>query len=434
MARKVGDRLAKGLGGVVGKVAFEDLESGVEHRHEHRHVDGRLVVGLLVEVVLPEVDDLELGLLPVGQRSKILAGLLVARAAADHLPELDARLHRLHEDQIDDLGDVDAGVEHVHGDGDARQVVLLELGDEAVAVAAVVDALGRGRDDLRDADVLRVHLLEDLGDAVGMLLGHREDDGLAGQLAGLVLEADLHDLFPLLAQRVLVADLDFDVRAGVVEAVGVDALLDEGVAVLLAEVHALDALALETGLRLVQAEIDEEAFFHGLLVVVEKGRRVGVAVEDPEGVAVDEVGRRGGQADHAGVEVLDDFGEPLEDRAVGFVEDDEVEETGAELGVAERHRLLGGDEEAFGLVDLMRVDPVARLVRQVGLEAIGQGLIDEGVAVGEEENVLRLIGAEKDVDQGHGSRVLPVPVAMTRSARRLLAAKASATRRMASCW
>ena len=286
--------------------------------------------------------------------------------------------------------------------GDARQVVLLELGDEAVAVAAVAHPLGRGRDDLREAHMLRVHLLEDLGDAVGVLLGHREDDRFAGQLAGLVLEAGLHDFLPLLAEGVLVADLDFDLRARVVEAVGVDALLDESVAVLLAEVHALDAFALETGVRLVQAEIDEEAFFHGLRVVVEEGRHIGVAPEEPEGVAVDEVGGRSGQADHAGIEVLDDFGEPLEERAVGFIEDDEVEETWAELGVAERQRLLGGDEEAFGFVDLMRVDPVARLVRQVGFEAIGQGLIDKGVTVREEENVLRLIGAEKDVDQGHG--------------------------------
>jgi hypothetical protein len=58
--------------------------------------------------------------------------------------------------------------------------------------------------------------------------------------------------------------------------------------------------------------------------------------------------------------------------------------------------LLGGNEEAFGFV--VRVDPVARLVRQVGFETICQGLIDKGVTVCEEENVLRLIGAEKDVN------------------------------------
>ena len=85
-----------------------------------------------------------------------------------------------------------------------------------------------------------------------------------------------------------------------------------------------------------------------------------------------------------------------------FIEDDEIEETWAELGVAQRQRLLGGDEEAFGFVNLMRVDPIARLVRQVGFEAICQGLIDKSVPVREEENILRLIGAEKNVNQGHG--------------------------------
>jgi hypothetical protein len=46
---------------------------------------------------------------------------------------------------------VDAGVEHINGDGDAWQVVLLEFGDETVAIAAVAHSLGRGRDDLRKA-------------------------------------------------------------------------------------------------------------------------------------------------------------------------------------------------------------------------------------------------------------------------------------------
>ena len=86
---KVRDPLAKSLSGMVGKVTFDDLESRVEQRHEHRHIDGRLVVGLLVEVVLPEVDDLKLGLLPFRQAVQVFAGLLIARAAPDHLPKLD---------------------------------------------------------------------------------------------------------------------------------------------------------------------------------------------------------------------------------------------------------------------------------------------------------------------------------------------------------
>ena len=132
---------------------------------------------------------------------------------------------------------------------------------------------------MNDAHMLRVHLLENLGDTVSMVLGHCKNDGLAGQLAGLIFEACLHDFFPLLAEGVFVADFDFDLRALVIEAVGIDALLGECVAILLAEIHALDAYPLETGVRLVKAEIDEEAFFHSLRVVVEEGRYIGIAPE-----------------------------------------------------------------------------------------------------------------------------------------------------------
>ena len=117
---------------------------------------------------------------PPGRRSRYLQACLIARAAPDHLPELDARLYGLHEHEIYDLGDIDAGVEHVHGDRDAWQVVLLELRDETIAIAAIAHPLGRGRDDLSEAHMLRVHFLEDLGDAVGMILRHREDDRFTG--------------------------------------------------------------------------------------------------------------------------------------------------------------------------------------------------------------------------------------------------------------
>ena len=80
-----------------------------------------------------------------------------------------------------------------------------------------------------------------------MVFGHGEDDRLAGELARLILEARLHHFVPLLAQSVAVADGLFDVGAGIVDGVGVDSLLDQGVLVFLGELDALDALALETG-------------------------------------------------------------------------------------------------------------------------------------------------------------------------------------------
>ena len=58
-------------------------------------------------------------------------------AAPDHLPELGVGVDRLGKDQVDDLAHVDAGIEHVHTDGDAGHVVVGELVEQA---ALAVDA------------------------------------------------------------------------------------------------------------------------------------------------------------------------------------------------------------------------------------------------------------------------------------------------------
>ena len=83
-----------------------------------------------------------------------------ARAAADHLPELDPRVDRLEEDQIGDLRYVDAGIEHVHGDCDVRRLILAgEVVDQALRIGSVV---------IYDAGevsgVLRVVMIEPLFD------------------------------------------------------------------------------------------------------------------------------------------------------------------------------------------------------------------------------------------------------------------------------
>ena len=113
-------------------------------------------------------------------------------------------MDRLHEDEVHNLGYVDSGVEHVDRDGNTGLIVLLESGDQAVAPRAVVDPLDIGVDELHHADVLGIHLFEDVAQPCRMGLGEREDDGLAGYLTRLVLDADIHHFGPLLAQRVLV--------------------------------------------------------------------------------------------------------------------------------------------------------------------------------------------------------------------------------------
>ena len=62
-------------------------------------------------------------------------------------------------------------------------------------------------DDAGQVGVLGEHLLKDVLEAQGVGLGHGKEDGLAGELAGLVLEAHVPDFLPLLAQGVAVGDL-----------------------------------------------------------------------------------------------------------------------------------------------------------------------------------------------------------------------------------
>ena len=108
---------------------------------------------------------------------------------------------------------------------------------------------------------------------------------------------------------------------------------------------------------------------------------------------------------------------------------------GENCSIADAHRLLRGDVEALVGIDVGRADADARLVGQVRLEAVVERLLDERVAVGEEQAPFAPTSFEDRMSiRPMVVRVLPVPVAMTSSARRLPASKASATRRIASCW
>jgi hypothetical protein len=127
-------------GGLVHLVdgGLEQLHARLEEVLEQRLLRrGLRLLVLLVEEpeVLPVVEDEELGLVLAGPEEVFAE----ARAAADHLPELHVRLHRLGEDQVHHLGHVDAGVEHVDRDGDGQLVLgVLEVVDELVRLRFLV--------------------------------------------------------------------------------------------------------------------------------------------------------------------------------------------------------------------------------------------------------------------------------------------------------
>src|SRR5260370_40296160 len=97
------------------------------------------------------------------------AGLVLARpeevgtqagSSAHHLPELRLRAHLLEEHQVDDLGYIDAGVEHVDGNGDVGWLRRVrEVVDQSLRVGhAVIDA---ARERTLEVRVVGVEALDD---------------------------------------------------------------------------------------------------------------------------------------------------------------------------------------------------------------------------------------------------------------------------------
>ncbi len=398
LGAQVGDHLP-GFGGLlVTVVTLQQVQPGVEKLDEDGG-GGRIFSGFaLLEVVLPEVYDLEPVLSAVGQPFGMRAGVVVPRAAAEHLLQLDGRVHGAHEDQVHSFGHIDTGLQHVHGDGHARQRLPFEGLDGGALMLRLVG------DHPRQVGILGKHLVEHFEQAQGVGLGHGEEDGLARQLARLVLETDVPDLLPLPTEGILVGNPALQVGSGEINGVWVISLVNQGLLLFLGEVHSPDALALELGLRGVQFVVHQIAFVRGFLARVEEGGYLVSAVELQKGVAVYVLGRGSGQTDHEPVEVLEHLVPLVEDGAVNLVKDDQVEEGGREILIAVAQGLQGDDKQAIGFdsVGVMGEHASAGLVWQEVLKAFGERLAHQGVAVGHEQDVAGLVGAHEDVGQGHG--------------------------------
>ena len=322
---------------------------------------------LQVLAVVEEVEELLVLARPEQVRAQ-------ARAAPEHLPELGLRAHQLEEDQVHDLGDVDAGVEHVHRDRDVRRLVLgREVVDQALRV------LGLEGDDARElALVVRVVGVEPLGDELGVVLVLGEQDRLAEPVAAGDRQAPRHQVLQDLVHRVLV-------EQPLVDRLGLHAVGDVAVLVPLQRVPLVlllfgqlvvpDPLALELQRHRHGLRRHEEPVAHRLVQRVGVGRHAVLEVEQAVGVAVHLVLRRGRQPDQERVEVVEDGAVLLEHRAVRLVDDDQVEVPGAEppLPVARlvdqpHHRRIGRDEHPP--LGVLLGDQVHRRgVRQVRLKA-----------------------------------------------------------------
>ena len=293
-----------------------------------------------------------------------------AGAAPLHLLEVDAASYVAHEDEAFERLHVGAGGDHVHRDGDARIVVVAELGQHRLGVF-----LGAVGDLLAELVALAELLAHGLNDVVGVAVALGEDQRLGDFAAA---RKDL--LLPVAEGADHGADLIrvHDRAVELLGAVEVVVVLEQPSLPARQEIALLDlpaggdpAAALRPfGVDDVDFVADVDAVGDGLLV--------GILADDvlPE-EAVGAVVGGGGEADERGVEVLQHLPPHVVDRAVALVDEDEVEELRRNRGVVyHRQRRLARRQ-------LSRVDLLGRRVHPLALEQRIQALdgADAHVAV-----------------------------------------------------
>ena len=138
------------------------------------HIGGRSALVHAKELkVAAEVKNIELVLVLTIQQPRTQTG-----AAPDHLPELRLAHDLFEEHQIQHLRHVNAGVQHIHGNGDLRQFLRVrKFVDGALRIGHIVV------DDLGKAGKVRIFLIENREDFLRMGVILCKDDRLAQFIA-----------------------------------------------------------------------------------------------------------------------------------------------------------------------------------------------------------------------------------------------------------
>ena len=289
--------------GLVGQIL--ELIDNLGFQIENRTLQSHLVGGSFSLVhaeefeVSAEVEDVEFFLILAVHQSRAQPG-----APSYHLPELGLAHHLFEEYQVQHLRHIDAGVQHVYGDGDLRQLFRVgELVDGALSVGHVVV------DDLGVARQMRILLAEHLQDLLSMTVVLGEDDGLA-QLLPVV------DFHPVGHQQIQ-GQLDgILVEEPLVEGGGLDPLrqlpvfVGEGSLVfclfLLRQIVVGDALLQEFQLALHREEVHQEAVLYRLGELIAVGGHAALQLKDLVGILVDLILGGSSKAHQRSVEVVED--------------------------------------------------------------------------------------------------------------------------------
>ena len=394
-----GDHGLQSLGGP-SVLGVGNLQQGLflQEQPEQAHRQGLggalgLAFGVQLEVfeVVPAVDDKKVRLAVAGSRVLVEAG-----AAADHLPELDAAEDRPGEHERANGGHVDAGIEHVDRDGNARHVLELEVVKCFFGTLHVtVDNFGQTA-----ALIVGKQPVEALVQALCVVVADGEDDALGGQ-AEDILATHPHEFPDQGVGGAHVGDGLLDVGALEIQLFQVDALFAQLLLETGREGFAVNSADLETGPGIEYPVGSKVALRHGLLIRIVECRDAVFAAEEGERVVVDEIRRRRGQAQLQGIEVVEQGLVSVVDGAMAFVGDDEIVVAWRERAEAAHHAGIGGDVDTGAGRDIAAFHATQAFVRQV-LPDRGHGLANQLPSVGQEQNALHAARAEQDVYERDG--------------------------------
>ena len=120
------------------------------------------------------------------------------------MPKFGVGVHRFEKHQVNHGGHIHTGIEHIHADGNVEGTFAggFESVDE---IEAVIDFMG---DDSRPH--LRVCLMDDIANELGMLLAAGEEDGFSNSVSAGHLDTMAEDLTDNFSDSVFVVQFEVD--------------------------------------------------------------------------------------------------------------------------------------------------------------------------------------------------------------------------------
>ncbi len=356
--------------------------------------------------IAAEVEDIELVLILAIQQIRTQTG-----AAADHLPELCFAHNLFEEHQIQHFRHINTGIQHIHGDGNLRQLLRVgELVDCTLGIGHVVV------NDLSKTGQMRILLIENCKNFLRVGMVFCKDDRLA-QLAAVVngkavghqgvqhLPDSILVEYPLVQGRRCNAFRQFSVF--VLKGILINLLVCIGKFIV------DDALFDEFQLCFHRQKIYQIPVLDRLRQLIAIGGNAIFQFKNLIGVLVDLVLGRGGQSHQRRVKIVENVPVLVVNRAVRLVADHQIKMTaGKELALLVLyavndivHGLIGGKDAVGGVVVLF--------LAEIGNGKIGQeihkaalGLGHQAVAIGQKQNIFHPTVLEQHITQGNDGSCL----------------------------